>query len=108
MAWGAALLIQPVRVLTGVHRAPADRVDVVVARVLGARHLAQGAVAVARPGPAVSALGVAADLAHAASMVALAAADRRRRRAGSTDAVIGLGFAAAGAVDVRRRRRPAG
>lgn len=99
--WGAAMLVAPGRVLTAVHRGPADPVDIAVARVLGARHLAQAAATVARPGAAVLAVGVYADLAHAASMVGLAAADRRRRRAGITDAAIGLGLAAAGARDLR-------
>ncbi|MCY0904151.1 hypothetical protein [Arthrobacter sp. H14-L1] len=74
-----------------------------VVRVLGARHLLQAAVVSvvqgsAPPGsPRASAahrLGSAVDALHAASMVLLAAADAKRRRAALTDAVVAGVFAA--------------
>lgn len=82
------------------HR-PDDR-TLVVTRVLGARHLAQAMVTAGEPGPVVLALGVEADLTHAASMVCLAAVDRSRRRAAIIDAVGASCFALTGAVLARR------
>lgn len=100
--YGVLLLIAPAavsRLYTG-HRA--DPRTLIVARLLGARHLAQ---AVATAGPAgwpVLALGVEADLAHAASMVGLAGWDRARRRAGLVDATAASSFAVVGAALTRR------
>jgi hypothetical protein len=95
--YGAALLLAPgpvIRVCTGQPAGPRVRA---VARVLGARHLVQAA-ATARYGPSAESLGLGAavDLAHAASMAALAIADRRVRRITLTDALLETAFAAAG------------
>jgi hypothetical protein len=101
--YGAALLLVPGRLIaagTGQQAGPTVRG---VARVLGARHLAQAA-ATARFGPSTETLGIGAavDVTHAASMVALALADRRAtgasgvRRITLTDALIETAFAAAG------------
>ncbi len=70
----------------------------VVTRILGARHLAQAALTLWRPRPAMLAAGAGVDGCHAASMLALAAASPDTRRAGLTDAVTELAFAATGAV----------
>lgn len=94
--WGSGLLLRPGSVLTAVHRAPLDTVDLTVARILGARHVGQAAATVAVPAPEVVAAGVYADLAHALSMVGLAAAVRSRRRAGLTEATIAVAFALGG------------
>ncbi len=82
------------------HRA--DQRMLVVARALGVRHLTQSALTVGTPGPLVLALGVEADLAHAVSMLGLAAVDRSRRRAALIDAVGAGCFALAGAVMAHR------
>jgi hypothetical protein len=94
--YGAGLLLVPgllIRVCTGQRAGPRVRAG---ARLLGARHLAQ-ATATARYGPSAESLGVGAlvDITHAASMAALALADRRVRRITLTDALIETGFAAA-------------
>ncbi len=100
-AWGGAMLLAPRWVLEHVHRVPVDRVSVTVARVLGARHLAQAALTVVSPGRDVLALGVWVDVAHAASMLPLVL-DRPRARAGLTETVVALAWAATGLRDLRR------
>jgi hypothetical protein len=96
--YGAMLLCAPGPVLglsTGQPPSPRARA---VARVLGARHLAQAVLTLWRPRPAVLAAGAGIDGCHAASMLALAAASPGARRAGLTDAVTEVAFAATGAV----------
>lgn len=101
VVWGACLIIRPRSVLTRVHHAPTDPVTVAVARVLGARHLAQAAATVYRPSPELIAVGVYSDASHAVSMTGLAAVSSSLRRAGLTDTAIALAFAVAGSVDLR-------
>ncbi len=100
--WGLALLVAPRPVLTRVHHVRVDRAALVVARILGARQLAQALLSGVRPGPEVLAMGVWVDGAHAATAVALAAADRSRARAALTDAAVATAWALAGARDLRR------
>jgi hypothetical protein len=107
-AYGLALCCAPgliIRLAGGVVATPGDRA---VGRVLGVRHVAQAVVSLARPTPAVLALGAGADVLHSASMVALAALDRPRRRLGCTDALIAAAFAAAGGTLAARRAAAAG
>jgi hypothetical protein len=104
--WGAALLVSPRAVLEQVHGVRADARSIAVARVLGARHLAQATLSGVRPTPAVLALGVWVDTVHAGTALTLAAADRTRARAGVTDAAVAAGWAAAGFRDLARGRVP--
>jgi hypothetical protein len=67
-----------------------------VARLLGARHLAQATLTALVPRPGVFVAGAGVDALHAASMVMLVAADRTARRAALTDAVVEAAFAASG------------
>lgn len=67
-----------------------------VARLLGARHLAQATLTTLAPLPAVFMVGVGVDALHAASMVILAAVDRTARRAALADAAVEAAFAATG------------
>ena len=69
-----------------------------VARVLGARHLAQAVLTLWRPSQAVLLAGAGVDACHAASMLALAAADPGLRHAGLADACAATAFTAAGAL----------
>lgn len=103
-AWGAALLIGPGTVLEHVHGVRADSRSTAVARVLGARHVAQAALSGARPAPSVLALGVWADAAHAGTGLIFAAADRARARAALIDAAVAAGWAAAGLYGLTRIR----
>ena len=86
-----------------------DRRAELAARVLGARQLAQAGASGWAPTAALLALGAEVDLLHAASMIGVAALDRRRRRAALTSATTALGFAVAGTLAARRARdRPCG
>jgi hypothetical protein len=69
-----------------------------VARILGARHLAQAVLTLWRPSPAVFLAGAGVDACHAASMLALAAADPGLRHAGIADACAATAFTATGAL----------
>ena len=102
-AYGVALCCAPAPILGLVGGTPATPGTRAVARVLGVRHLSQAIVSLARPTPAVLALGSGADVLHSASMVALAVWDRPRRRLGSTDALIAATFALVGGTLARRR-----
>ena len=81
-----------------------------VMRILGARHLIQAVAVGAVPTSTALHLGAGVvDALHSVSMIALAIADRRRRRPAAMDAVIaglfaGMEFAAAGR---RKRGSPA-
>jgi hypothetical protein len=94
--YGAALLLQPgpmIRLATG--RLPSRRACR-VARLLGARHLAQATLTAFAPRPGVFAAGADVDALHAASMVMLAALDGAARRTALTDAVAEAALAATG------------
>lgn len=104
--WGVGLLLAPRPVLTHVHHLQVDRSSVVVARILGARHLVQAVLSGVAPSPEVLALGVWVDAVHAASAVGLAGVDPARARAGLTDAVVAAGWAAIGYRDVEVGRAP--
>ncbi|MGH9068738.1 MAG: hypothetical protein ACRD0J_14800 [Acidimicrobiales bacterium] len=84
--YGAVLVLAPSRVARLYSGRPPDGVATAIVRVLGVRQVVQGLLSVGDPGPAVLALGAEVDVAHAASMVALAAADPDRRRGSLVDA----------------------
>ena len=96
--YGAALLCAPGLALGMCTGEASGQRTRVVTRILGARHLAQAVLTLWRPRPAVLAAGAGVDGCHAVSMLALAAASPDTRRAGLTDAVTELAFAATGAV----------
>lgn len=96
--YGTALLSAPGLALglcTGEASSPRARA---VVRVLGARHLAQAVLTLWQPRRRVLAAGAVIDGCHAASMLALAAADPSLRRAGLADAAAATAFTAAGAA----------
>jgi hypothetical protein len=105
--WGLALLAVPDRVGADLGVAEPDTRARVVARVLGARHLAQAAVTLARPTPRLLRWGGVVDLAHASTGLVLALADVRYRRAALTDAAIATGFGVRGLQTGDWHRRPA-
>ncbi|WP_333890164.1 hypothetical protein [Mycolicibacterium gadium] len=100
--WGAALLIDPDRVLRVVDSDGVDGRSRAVVRILGARQLVQASFSGLRPSPEVLAMGVWVDTVHSLSAVALALAVRRRARAGYTDATIAGAWSAAGYRDLSR------
>ena len=73
-------------------------------RILGARYLAQSASGFAFRGQLVPQVDAAIDLTHAASMLALAAADRPHRRVALLSATLSTGFAAADLRASHRKR----
>ena len=104
--WGVALLVAPRSVLTRVHHLTVDRRAVLIARILGARHLTQASLSGANPSPEVLATGVWVDTVHSLTAVGLAVVDRSRARAGLTDAVIAAVWAAFGWRDLHTGRVP--
>ncbi len=99
--WGLGLLCAPRWTLHWVHRVEVDATSVWVARVLGARQVAQAALSGASPSPEILALGVWVDLAHASSALTLAVVDRPRASAGLTDTAVASMWAAFGWHDLR-------
>lgn len=95
--YGAVLLADPDLVAEPLLGRPLGGNESAVARALAVRHLVQALCSRARPTVAMLELGVAIDLLHAASMVALGLADHERRRAALTDAALATSFAIAGA-----------
>jgi hypothetical protein len=95
---GAGMVAAPVAVAgrVGGPVAPAP-----VVRVLGVRGVGQGLLTAARPGRATLTLGAVVDLAHLASMVALAAASPRWRRSAAASGAVAVASAVAGLALVR-------
>ena len=96
--YGAALLCAPGLLLGLCTGQPPSQRARAVARVLGARHLAQAVLTLWRPGPAMLLAGAGVDACHAASMLALAVADPRMRAAGIADGAAAAAFTATGAL----------
>ena len=99
VSWGCLLLVGP----SGLMRAlglPFDRRVMETMRVLGFRHLVQGAVVGGR-GRRLR-VGVLVDLIHGASMLLLACVNTKRRRAALLDACVAFGFAAGGLTAARK------
>jgi hypothetical protein len=88
--YGAVLLCAPGPVIRACTGHSPSRQACRVARVLGARHLAQAVITAWAPEPGLVVAGAAADLCHAASMLVFAGANPALRRAELAD-----GFAAA-------------
>jgi hypothetical protein len=80
---------------------PLDQWASLAVRLLGARQLSQAVLSGAAPSKAVLALGVEVDTLHALSMAALAAGDRRWRRAAGASALSAAAFALGGVVATR-------
>ncbi len=101
--WGGVLLFAPVvaRRIGGPGFAPPH--SIAIARVLGARHLAQAAVTALAPTPAVAALGAVTDALHASGNLVAAGVSPRWRRAATIDAAIAAAFAAASGTAARSR-----
>ncbi len=105
LAYGALLLSSPDAVARAVGAGRLDGRDRLVARILGARHVGQ-ALVTSHSGPQLGRLWPAVDLLHAASMVALAVLDPRRRRVAAADAVVASLFTLGGAMAVEAHAGP--
>jgi len=97
-AYGGALVLAPGTVLGLVRARRIDRRARVVAYVLGVRHLVQAALVGPRE-RRLGGLGVAVDLTHCGSALALAAVDPYRRRAALANAATAALFALAGVAE---------
>lgn len=104
LAWGCVLLLAPRRLMGALPVTRVDRRSLAVARVLGARHVAQALASGLSPSPEVLAAGAWVDGAHAVTAVALAIADPGRRGAGLTDAGVAATFSCASTYDISRGR----
>ena len=100
--YGAVLLLAPRRALAELARAPVDMPATIVARVLGARELAQAELVRRHPGRAAQLTSAGIDGIHAATMFALAAADRGRRRLALHNGATATALALASVVAARR------
>jgi hypothetical protein len=103
--YGMALLLVPRRAL-GIRGDALDSRARAFALVLGARNLLEAAILRRHPQRGFALGGAAVDAAHAASMVLLAALDRRRRRLALTSALIAGAFAALGVRCAPSASRP--
>jgi hypothetical protein len=93
---GTVYLLAP-EWIPGALAVPVDHRARIFVRILGARYVAQAFLVSSAPGRRYAlAMGAAVDVIHAASMVALAAVDVRRRRLAMADAGAAVAFAAAG------------
>lgn len=101
VAWGAALLLAPDRVLRALPHGQIDRPALAFARVLGVRDLVQAAVIARRPTRGRILAGAAVDATHATTMVALALIRPDRRKLALTNVTTASAFAVAG---LRRAR----
>ncbi|NNC14092.1 hypothetical protein HII28_19730 [Planctomonas sp. JC2975] len=91
-AFGAVELVMPSLVGQLLLWRKPDVKEIVVARVLGARHLIQ-AVFTSRAGSGIHVLGADVDLLHGVSMLLLATLDPKHRRAALTTTAIAFLFA---------------
>lgn len=96
LLWAAGLLISPQRVIVALGGEDTPR-SCFVGRVLGVRHLIQGAAELTF-WPKGRRIGSFVDAAHAASAALFARSSPDWRRAAATDAAVAASFAMAGAV----------
>jgi hypothetical protein len=90
MLWAVLLLAHP---STLVRQEP-NIAELAAIRLLGARHLLQGAILLRCRRPRTRLLGAVVDCAHAASMVVFARTDRAIRSPALTSVAVSLAFAA--------------
>ncbi len=97
--YGSALLLAPDSLIGE----RAGRSERAFARILGARHLVQAALAGPCSTPRLLRVGVAIDATHAATMIALAVWKPRLRALASANALAAASFAGAGIFEAKRR-----
>jgi len=107
-AYGGALLCAPGPMISALTAAPASGRARAVARVLGARQVAQAVVCGLAPRRGVIQAGAAVDGLHAGSMLVLAGSEPRLRRALLAETAIGATLASAAATSLRRQPGEAG
>ncbi|MFI6073986.1 hypothetical protein ACIA5C_20695 [Actinoplanes sp. NPDC051343] len=104
-AWGGALLLDGRTMLSAFGDRP-TKSSLIVARVLGARQVAQGAITAVTSSPRVLVAGAVVDVLHATTAVGLALAARRWRSVALTDAAVAATLAGTGWwLAIRAHRR---
>lgn len=103
VAVGALLLTRPAGTVAPV--ADSRHVPTAVARVLGGRHVVQGAVQLGWPVSGVLTASIVVDALHATSMVGLAALRPGYRRPAALSAAVASGSGALSALARQRARR---
>lgn len=101
LLWGGLLLAAPGLALEALTGRPATRSQERLLRVLGARHLVQGGLDLARPTPGLLRAGAAVDVLHAATCAGAAALSAEWRRAALVDGSGAVAFAAGGLLRAR-------
>jgi hypothetical protein len=91
--WGFALLTMPQRVLAAAGHPHPSLGAQRIARVLGARHLAQAGFLLTLPSRRTVCIGATVDALHCLSGVALATVSPRWRSAAAADALLAATFA---------------
>ena len=100
--YGLALLCVPGPIITAVAGEPASGRARAVARILGARHVAQAAICGLVPARGLIEAGATADGLHAASMLTLAGAEPGLRRALLADTAVAATLASVAMIALRR------
>jgi len=96
LGWGIALLsLRPSQARS--LSLPSDKRMMMIARLLGLRHLIQAVCTRTRPSRQV---GVVVDMVHSVSMLLVALSDAKRRKAALLDAAVAGGFAIVGLATV--------
>jgi hypothetical protein len=98
LGFGLALLAAPRALCSRI--GPVDRPTVVVARILGMRHVAEALVLAPSDSRATAIGGVAVDSIHAVTAVAVAGASPPHRRLALANAATAVAFVIGGAVQV--------
>lgn len=110
--WGVVLLLAPREVLSQVPGVQIGPKALVVARILGVRHLVQACLSGVRPTPEVLAAGVWVDFVHSMTALGLGVTDHRHVRAALADSVVAAVWCATGFFDLQTGRcsadRPVG
>jgi hypothetical protein len=102
--WGAALLLAPSSVIGDLPRGRIDRSSRLVARLLGARQLAEAVFTGRHRSRRAMLAGAAVDATHAATCAALGLMRPDRRRLALSNAATATAFAVAGLAQSRRAR----
>lgn len=103
VAWGLGLILSPGRIISALGSEP-DRQTMIVARLLGIRHLVVAALLEAAPSPPTVQLGAATDALHALTALAFGATHAQRRRAALFDGAIAATWAAVSLGEARRMK----
>ncbi len=101
LLFGGWLVVFPRSILAALGAA-SDRRAILLARILGARHLAEAVLVGFRSDRRLALAGALVDGTHAITAAGFGALDRTRRRAALTNAVVAAGFCVGGLLHARK------